>query len=624
MRNIAILWKLMAGQRLRYLAAIAALIVATSAMYLGPFVGRATIDHIVKGEPLQAPQPVREFVASLGGRSVLAHNLWVATLALVGVTAIGGTFTYLKGRWAATASEGVSRRLRLRLYDHMQHLPARFFDNRDTGDLVQRCSSDVETLRMFLAMQVTEVGRALIMVGVGIPVMLSVSTYMTGVAMILLVPIVGYSVLFFLRVKRVFKQADEAEGLMTARLQENVSGIRVVRAFARGRYESDRFAETNQEYRTHWFRLVKVLAAFWSVSDLMCLSQVALVLFVGAWRVRTGHLSIGSLFAFVTFVNMFLWPIRYMGRILADFGKAMVALGRIHEVLDETREDGKSFEQSGLVKAGPPEHIEQTDEFTATGQIAVEGLSFTHSGGFRALDNVHFEISAGTTLAILGPSGSGKSTLVSLLLRLYDYTEGTIRLDGRELHELSHKTARRQFGTVLQDPFLYSRTVKENIRLGGAEVTDDDIAEAARIACVHDAIESFQQGYETVVGEKGVMLSGGQRQRVALARAILADPPILLLDDALSAVDTRTEGLILRALRQRHGRRTTIVIAHRLSTLRRADRILVFEHGRVVQDGTHDELLARTGPYRRLWDIQTSIETDYQQDIQAAATSEKT
>ncbi|MFP4105874.1 MAG: ABC transporter ATP-binding protein [Phycisphaerae bacterium] len=608
--RIKTLWELMRGYRLRYLMAIGALVVATFMGYLPPLIGGRTIDYVIGDKPLQAPQFLKEIVAQFGGRSELAQNLWAAGLAMFSFFLLAGFFTYLKGHWSATASESIAKRLRNRLYGHLQNVSVGYHDTTDTGDLVQRCSSDVETIRMFLAMQVTEVGRALITLVVGIPIMLYVNVPMTVAALALMGPIVIYSILFFLKVKNVFQQCDESEGRMTARLQENLTGIRVVRAFARQEHETARFARTNEEYRGHWYRLVRVLSWFWSVSDFMCLTQIGVVLVFGAYQVQHGRLSVGELFAFLGFVHRFLWPVRYMGRVLADFGKAIVSLGRVKEVLDQPEEDA---EDEITQPAGPTR---------TEGRIDVRFLSFSHDGEHNVLDNISFTVEPGQTLAILGPSGSGKTTLVSLILRLYDYQTGEICIDGTELRDMPRKTVRSQFGVVMQEPFLYSRTIGENIRLGGSAADDEQIQQAARAACIHDSIERFDHGYQTLVGERGVTLSGGQRQRVAIARALLGDPPILVLDDALSAVDTRTEQMILDALKKRRGRKTTIVIAHRLTTLQRADRILVLDHGKIVQAGTHRSLLDQPGPYRRLWTIQNQLEDDFEKDQAATASAQ--
>jgi ATP-binding cassette subfamily B protein len=582
---------MMAGQRLRYGSAIAALIVASCFLYLAPIVPQVVIDGVLlsDGEPSAM---VTWAVDLLGGAEHIAAHLWLPALILAGLTAIAGVFTYLRARWSARASERIARKVRDRLYGHLQHLSCSYFDAAQTGDLVQRCTSDVETLRVFLSTQVVEIGRAVVMLLMPIPLMLAIDGRMTVVALLLIGPIVAFSLVYFRRVRRIFRQVDEAEGRMTTTVQENLTGIRVVRAFARQDFEREKFEERNRAHRDLDYDLYCVAARFWSYSDLLCLSQLGLVVGFGAYFMATGTLQVGAFFYFLTSVSLFLWPVRMMGRILTDLGKAIVALERLHEILDETPE-------SNLGEAASRE---------ASGCIEFANVSFSHAEDAPVLQEVSFSIEAGQTLALVGPSGSGKSTIVNLLLRLYDYDAGSIRLDGRELRTLGRKHVRSQVAVVMQEPFLYSRSLRDNITMGRTTAREEEIVEAARLAAVHESIIGFDEAYDTRVGERGVTLSGGQRQRVALSRALLQEPAILILDDALSAVDADTEQLIIEALRQRQHQHTTIVIAHRLSTLMHADHIVVLDQGRIAQMGTHDELLAEAGLYQRLWKMQTEVE----------------
>ena len=602
-----LIWELTRGQRRRYGAALLALVLGSCFMYLVPLVPQVVIDGVLAGDPARASAFVRRALALAGGRDFLRAHLWIAGLAMVGLTAIAGGFTYLRGRWSARASEGIVRGVRDRLYDHLQHLPAAYHDRAETGDLVQRCTSDVETLRAFLANQVVEIGRAALMLLVPIPLMLALDARLTLVSMALIPPILAYSFFFFRRVRAQFKLVDEAEGRMTSTLQENLTGIRVVRAFARQEFEKAKFAERIRIHRDLDYRRFRLLAWYWSVSDFMCMGQKAAVVAAGGYWLLAGEIQVGTFYYFLTAVNMFIWPIRMLGRILTDLGQATVAIGRIEEILGHARE-AEPAPGSGAV----PDPL--------AGDIAFEEVTFRHGGsGGAVLDQVSFRVGAGQTLALLGPSGAGKSTIVHLLLRFYDPSAGAIRVDGLDIAGLERKALRRQIAVVMQEPFLYSKTLRDNIKLGRSTARDEEIAEAAATACVHEAIEAFDEGYDTLVGERGVTLSGGQRQRVALARALVRDPAILILDDALSAVDTETEAAILEAFRERRGRHTTIVIAHRLSTLMNADWILVLDRGRVVQQGTHASLKGADGLYRRLWHIQSALEDDIEREIATAA-----
>ena len=507
------------------------------------------------------------------------------------------------------ASEKIIRRLRDRLYDQLQHLPCSYYDRAETGDLIQRCTSDVETVRQFLINQVVEIGRAVLMLLVPLPLMFAIDARMTGISLILILPIAGFSVVFFQKVRNRFEAVDKAEGRLTSALQENLTGIRVVRAFARQQYEIQKFSRRNGEHRDLDYRLYWLLAGFWSTSDLLCMAQIALVVFTGGSWLASGSLGVGSFFFFLSAVNMFLWPVRMMGRILTELGKATVAIGRIQDILGHARESIPATTATVEPAAG------------VRGEIVFADVTFSHRDSTAALENVSFRVTPGSTLALLGPSGSGKSTIVNLLLRLYDPGRGVIEMDGRDIATLDRKEVRRQISVVMQEPFLYLKTIRENLAVGRPAATHEEIAEASVTASVHETILQFEHGYETLVGERGITLSGGQRQRVALARALLKEPVILILDDALSAVDTETESFILEALQSRRGRHTTIVIAHRLSTLMHADEILVFDRGRIIQRGTHNDLKEEPGLYRRIWKIQNAHEEQLRHDLRASANS---
>jgi ATP-binding cassette subfamily B protein len=593
--NFRTLWNLMSGQRVRYLSALGAMFCGVALLYITPLITRAAIDGVIDPHPRGAISAGAGMVAEFRQRWGAGAALLLVAGALVAVTTAAAGFMSIQGRLSGLASESIVRRLRDRLYAHLQHLPISWHEKVQTGDIVQRCTSDVDTVRLFYREQVIEIVRSGSRILLGVPILLLIDWKMALAATGVMPVIVGFAVIFFRRVQGSFKKADEAEGFLTAALQENLTGIRVVRAFARQQFEIERFAAKNGAYRDRQWHLFRLLALYWSTSDFMCLAQFGVIVLAGAWRASLGIMTIGTMIAFVSYAQMFIWPIREVGRVLTELGKTLVSIGRIREILDAAEETA-------------PRHPIRLDG-RVRGDIELAHVSFGH-GERDVLRDVTLSIPSGSTLALLGPSGCGKSTLVNLLLRIYDPDRGTITLDGIELRSLDRKFVRSQFAAVLQEPFLYSKTLRENIKLGRHAAADEEMIGAARTAAIHESIESFDGKYDTIVGERGVTLSGGQRQRTAIARAILRDAPILILDDALSAVDTGTEQFILEQLRARRGRQTMILIAHRLSTLMDADQIAVMEKGRIVQLGTHEQLAAEDGLYRKLWQIQGALAED--------------
>lgn len=588
----------MRGNRLLYFGSIIFVGLATLLSLVSPLIMRFTLDNVIYGKSMELPAFLDRIVVGFGGIDGLRRNLWICGLALLAITIVNGVFQFIKGRWSAAASESIAKQLRDDLYDHIQRLPYDSHVKAETGDLIQRCTSDVETVRRFLSVQLVELGRAIIMLVAAIFIMIKIDKQMT-LASVLVVPIIfTFAFVFFIKVQKAFLKADESEGRLSNILQENLTGVRVVRAFGRQVYEDEKFDRQNIEYRDLVNKLIRLLAMYWSLSDGLALFQIALVVVLGVYRASSGQITFGDMNVFVSYVSMLLWPIRQMGRILTDMGKTLVSVGRIQEILERPVES----------------QDEDSVEAPINGDIVFENVDFEYEKGKPILKNLSFRVKQGQTVAVLGPTGSGKSSLVHLLQRLYDYTGGSITIGGVELKKIDKKWLRRQVGLVLQEPFLYSKTIKENIRIARPSASDEEVYQASRIASVHDVISEFEKGYDTPVGEKGVTLSGGQKQRVAIARTIINDCSILIFDDSLSAVDTETDAAIRRELNKRSKEISTFIISHRVTTLAEADIILVLDEGRLIQSGSHQDLSQQPGLYQRIWSIQNSMEEEGAED----------
>lgn len=581
------------GYKLMYLFGMLAIIIAQLFNTLGPLIISSTIDSVI-GDVEFRSSIIKSIFDLFGGRDYLKANLWLIGILIVINTTFRGVFLYLKSYLSVKAAEEMSMKIRNKLYDHIQKLPYSFHVKSDTGDLIQRCTSDVETIKKFLGVQLVEVAGSVFMLVFIVWIMFSLNITM-GVISVALIPLIfAFAYIFFKRVQRDFKEADEAEAKLSTTLQENLTGIRVVKAFAREKYELDKFDVKNMNYRDLVNKLILNLAMYWSISDLISLSQVGIVIVAGTILVVSGNLTLGILVAFISYVNMIIWPVRQMGRTLTDMGKATISINRIDEILATPIEV--------LVENGQEPEIE--------GNIQFENVVFAYDDEKPVLKDISFSVSKGQTLAIIGSTGSGKSSLVHLLPRLYEYTNGSIKIDGIELNTIDKKWIRHNVGLVLQEPFLYAKSIKENIRLTDPKKPDPTVYRAAKTASIHDDIESFDKKYETMVGERGVSLSGGQKQRMAIARTIISETPIVIFDDSLSAVDTETDVQIRKALEKRRDKSTTIIISHRISTVSEADIILVMDKGKIIQRGTHKELIATDGLYKRVYEIQTSLDDD--------------
>lgn len=522
-----------------------------------------------------------------GGISYLKEHLWILSLVVIGIALVNGVAIYLYRSNTAKAGETFAKTMRDMLFYHVQRLPVKWHAQNQTGDIIQRCTADVETIRNFVVTQVLEVFRTVFLLVTSLVMMFSMNVKLTFVALAFTPVIVLYSGVFYHLIARNFTAADEAEGELSTVVQENATGVRVVRAFGREKFEIDRFDEKNDIFARLWIRLGTLSGLYWAVGDLITGFQVLFIITLGAVEAVHGGITAGEFIAFASYNTTLVWPVRSLGRILSDMSKAGVSFDRVNYILDSEEED---MSEEGK----KPEHMD----------ITFDHVTFGYGDGQNVLKDVSFHIKEGATYGILGGTGSGKSTLVHLLDRLFVLEKGRIQIGGVDIQDIPVGWVREHVGMVMQEPFLFSRTIRENIAAANPEATMEEIREAAKIACVDEEILSFPDGYDTMVGERGVTLSGGQRQRVAIARMLIAKAPIMVFDDSLSAVDAETDTRIRRALKEKMKDATVILISHRITTLMEADRILVLNHGKEEETGTHRELIERDGIYRKIYEIQ--------------------
>ncbi len=563
---------------------------------LNPRIIMFTVDSVIGGSETDLPSPVRFL---LGGRDPIPYlraHFFAIALLVAAVALFAALFRYGFRIFNAKAAEHLVKRMRDTLYEHIQHLPASWHTANSTGDIIQRCTSDVETIKVFLSERLTALIRMLVLIAMAVAFMAGISPRLTFYASLFIPVVVSYSLVFHLKIGSAFQTADEEEGKLSAVAQENLTGVRVVRAFGRELYERERFEKQNSFYTRCWVRLIRILAVYWSAGDLITGAQLLLVTVLGAAFCVNGRISAGEYIAFVSYNAMLTWPVRALGRVIAEMSKAGISIDRLRYIMNSGRE---AVPEKALT---PPMNRD----------IVFSHVSFRYpqgsSAGTDTLSDITFTVPAGSTVGIIGSTGSGKSTLISLLARLYPLSpeNGSITIGGCDISDIETGYLRSNIGIVLQEPYLFSRTLEENIRIAAPGAGREELQRAVGIADLAETVERFPSGFETFVGERGVTLSGGQKQRAAIAQMLIRRTPIMIFDDSLSAVDSETDARIRSALAAGTGDSTVILIAHRITTVMRADRIYVMDDGRIAESGTHEELLAFGGIYKRIYDLQIS------------------
>jgi ATP-binding cassette subfamily B protein len=557
---------------------------------INPKIISFTVDSVLGTKEAVLPSWLMHWITQLGGMAYLRSHLWVIAVSVIVIAAVGALFRFTFNLLNSMGAERLVKTMRDSLFDHILHLPFTWHSENRTGDIIQRCTSDVEQIKVFLSEQLTSLFRIILMIGLTLSFMFAMNVKLALAVSIYIPIILGYSLFFHHKIGDAFEKADVEEGKLSSIVQENLTGVRVVRAFGRESYEKGRFEKQNNHYTNMWVHLMKLLAAFWMSSDIFTYLQVLTVLAYGASLCVSGELTTGNYIAFISYTMMIMWPIRNLGRVISNLSKAGISIDRLRYIMNSEVEKDR---ETALT---PDMHQD----------IVFDNVSYTYDNGTsEILDHVSFTTKAGKTVGILGGTGSGKSTLMYLLDRLYDLKEGSIKIGDVDIRDMKAEWVRTNIGMVLQEPYLFSRSLEENIKIAEPEANFEEVQYAAKIASLDHAIEHFKEGYETFVGERGVTLSGGQKQRAAIAQMLIRKPPIMVFDDSLSAVDAETDAKIRASLKENIGDSTVILIAHRITTLMNADLIIVMDQGRIVESGTHEELLANNGMYRRIYDLQS-------------------
>ena len=562
---------------------------AVSFILLSTLLNKVLVDTLTNSPPTG---PIDRFLTNvLGGQEFLRANLWVFAIIILGFGVGRSLINVARNIMRGALESSIMREMQLKLFYHLERLPYPEIKKMKNGDIIQTATRDEEILRTFIIRQLNMMTYTIEMVIFSFLILSTISLKI-ALSTIIILPIMAiYSFFTIRKVRKLYRITDDSEGLMTAKIEENLNAVRVVKAFNNETYEIDDFEKYLTDYEGKFLKWRKFAAFYYASSDIFIFGQIALSLIFGVYLGLTGEISPGTLVVAVSYTGMIVWPVRQFAQILSNLARAVVSVDRIRLIL-------------GI----PIEDIDSGETPEIHGHIVFKDAKFHYEDDDEAvIHDFNLDISPGETIAIMGKTGSGKSTLAHILSRLYEYTEGSITIDGVELKNIQKKHLRSHIATVLQEPFLFSRTILNNLKIANKKATENEIIRATSIADIHQTIVGFEKGYDTPVGEKGVTLSGGQKQRLAIARTIINEAPILIFDDSLSAVDTETDINIRSALKKRAQNTTTLIITHRVSTAKDANRIIVLEDGRISQIGNHDELINQDGLYRRIYDIQTRI-----------------
>ncbi len=562
---------------------------------INPRIVSCVVDNVLGSVPVSEGTFNAWLLSLAGGADNVRLNLYIPALAVAGVALFGALARYGQFMSNSAGAEKLVRRVRNVLFSHTDRLPMSWYDKNKTGDILQRCTSDVETVKQFVSVQLTSFVRIILLMVLSIVFMAGINIPLTIAAAAFLPVIIGYSAFFHGKIGKTFMQADTEEGVVSSIVQENLTGIRVVRAFGREAYECGRFTEKNEKYTALWVRLMDLMAAFWSVGDLISGLQIMIIAILGAVFCVNHGLTAGSYIAFISYNSMLAWPVRELGRTIADLSRAGVAVDRIIYIL-----------------RAEPENINDdvlSPDTDAKPLIKLENVSYSYIDGTDVLSEIDMYVARGEKIGIIGGTGSGKSTLTDILMRTCDPARlrGRVTYGGKDASQYPLADYRRRFARVLQEPFLFSGTISHNIGIASDDISGDKIKQAAEDASLMTAVDKFPDGLKTFVGERGVTLSGGQKQRCALA-ACLANADradVLILDDSFSALDAETDSAIRKTLFTKYPDTTMIIIAHRITTIAGCDRIYVLDKGRVANVGTHAELITQEGIYRDIYELQS-------------------